>query len=377
VTPDEIVSVKPKGCRHCGEQLSGEDAEPQRHQVMDVPIVKPQDTEYQLHALTCAGCGRRTRAELPANVSWSAFGPRLMSIASLCTGEFHLSKRATEKLMRDLLGVQISLGSVSNIERIVSNGLAEPHAEALACVRRARAAHLDETSWVEDKKTAWLWNATCHKASVFLIRPNRSAAIAKEILGRHFRGVLISDDYGGYNWMSIRRRQLCWAHLIRHFCSLLDLESAKAFGERLLDFARRMFSAWHSAKTRPAFRALAPPLQTEFHEILVQGASHEHRRVRSLCKRWLKREPALWNFVHDDATEPTNNAAERALRPAVIWRKLSFGTASQRGSRFAERMLSVVATLRIYGRNVLDYLTAACANFFAHQNSPPLLLPGA
>jgi transposase len=252
---------------------------------------------------------------------------------------------------------------VSNLEQATSEALAEPYARVLSNVRTAQVLHADETSWFQRAKQCWLWVATTTSVAAFIIGPKRNRKIAQELIGRKFTGVLVTDQYGVYSWLHDGRRQFCWAHLIRHFRALLDYADTAAFGQQLLDACERLFAQWHRIRDgtlrRRDFPAAAAPLQLEFHQLLEQGAASPSSRVQSLCKGLLRHELALWTFVHRKGVEPTNNAAERALRHGVLWRKTSFGTDSDRGTRFVERVLTVVTTLRLQSRNVLDYLTHA------------------
>lgn len=380
LTPDTVVDVKPPACVHCGDRLTGEDVEPFRHQVTEVPRASAEVTEYRLHTLGCTSCGEKTSAAWPEDAPRGAFGPRLAAIVAVCSGAYHMSKRNIEDLVRDFFGVQISLGSVSNLEEAASEALAGPYADALASVQRARVVHADETGWYQSSKLTWLWIAVTKHVAVFMLRASRGAVVAKELLGSGFAGVLVSDGYNGYHWFNDHRRQLCWAHLIRAFRGLLEWPAAKDFGERLLDFSERLFSEWHRIRdgtsSRAQFAAAIEPLKDELSKLLQKGIASSHPRVRALCKTLTAHEQSLWTFASRQGVEPTNNAAERALRRAVIWRKTSFGTASERGSRFVERVLTVVTTLRLQHRNVLEFITDACCAAQRSLPAPSLLAEG-
>jgi len=378
VPPDEVVVLKPPSCQHCGAELTGDDPSPWRHQVTDIPEVVARTTEFQLHLLQCHHCQQHTRAAWPEGVPQGAFGPRLQAIIAVCSGAYRLSKRSIEELLADFFKVRVSLGSIANIEQGISTLLAPPVDEAAERVRRSLVVHADETGWTQAHKRAWLWVAATAKVVVFMIRRLRSAAVAQELLGRCFAGVLVADQFLGYRWVKLARRQLCWAHLVRHFRALLDYGvEAQAFGERLLALTEGLFAQWHRIRDgtlpRAQFPELAAPFQADFGALLREGTGSSHRRVRTLCTGLLRDESALWTFVTRRGVEPTNNAAERALRHAVVWRKTSFGTDSEGGSRFVERMLTVVATLRCQGRNVLEYVTAACQAGLLGRAAPSLL----
>jgi len=153
---DVVISVKPEHCRRCQQPLQGEDAQPQRHQMTEIPPVKPVVTEYQLHRLVCPACGEETRAKMPVGVSTGGFGPRVQAITALCTGAYHLSKRTTQRALEDLFGVQIGLGTIANLEQVTVRAVADPVAEARAYVQRQPVAYLDETGWREGQQRAWL-----------------------------------------------------------------------------------------------------------------------------------------------------------------------------------------------------------------------------
>ncbi|MCI0570014.1 MAG: IS66 family transposase [Myxococcaceae bacterium] len=374
---NRVVAVKPCRCRRCGRALSGKDPAPRRHQVWELVLVRPWVIEYQLHTLSCS-CGEQTSAELPEGVPKSAFGPRLQATVASCTGLYHLSKRITQGLMRDLFGVELSTGSVSACERAASAALAVPVERARVHVQRARVANADETGWREARRKAWLWTAVAKGASVFLIHPSRGAEAARTLLGK-FAGHLGTDRWVAYNgW---KRRQLCWAHLLRHFEAFYEDRGETArIGTELLVQAGAMFAWWEQVKegslSRRAFRRRMAPVRERVEVLLREGAACERKATAGRCREILKLASSLWTFVNVEGVEPTNNAAERALRSAVLWRKGSFGTHSSKGSRFVERMLTVAATLRQKGRNAVEFVTRACEAASQGQPAPSLLRAG-
>ena len=361
---DEIVVLKPDQCGGCHAPLSGDDATPFRHQVLEVPPIKPVVTEYQWHQLVCPVCGETTRAPWPKGVPSGTYGPRVHATVALCTGSYRLSKRTTTRVMDDLFGVPMSVGTISQSEKITTEVLAEPVAEARGYVEDQRVAHLDETSWREDGKRAWLWVAVTSWVTVFVVRLSRGGAVARELLGETFSAILVTDRYSGYNWYPVGRRQLCWSHLLRDFEAIRGRGGAsEVIGEALLEQAHQMFVWWHRVRDgtlkRSTFRAYMTPLRCEVERLLEAGSQCGVGKTEGTCREILKRREALWTFVQVEGVEPTNNTAERSIRPGVQWRKGSFGTQSETGSRFVESMMTVVATLKQQNRNVLDYLTAA------------------
>ena len=370
----------PDKCCSCGRRLHGRDANPFRHQVIDAPPITPEVDEYRLHALGCDHCRAVTRAQLPAGVPHGSFGPRLAAMLAICTAKYHLSKRAVRELLSDFLGIELSLGSVANVEQQVSDAVNEPVAEARERVRQSAAVNADETSWRENKKKAWLWVAATSLVTVFVIATSRGAKVAKDLLGESFKGVLTTDRWSAYNWVDVARRQICWAHLKRDFQSWVDWGGAGAkWGRALLREVRRMFRLWRRARdgtlSREAFAKKMRPVQLNVATLLMEAAVCRSRRVRGMAKEMQKLEWAFWTFVDTPGVEPTNNFGERQIRHVVLWRKGSFGTDSASGSRFVERMLTVITTLRQQERNVLEFVTAACRAHITGTPKPSLL-PG-
>jgi len=360
--PDEVHCCKPEACDNCGAELLGEDRQPLRHQVTELPPARATIHEYRLHRLECRRCGHRTRASLPDGIPRGAFGPRLQAMVALLSGAYRISRRNVQQLMLDAFGVELSLGSISKIEGNLAETLCEPHQAALRAVRRASSVHCDETSWREANQKAWLWAAGTSKVFAFLIRRSRGSDVAKELIGEQFRGTHVSDRWAGYDWIDIDQRQVCWAHLIRDFRKIAESGGVGRWvGAGLERCADELFTYWHRVRDgtmqRSTFRVHARRIRRQVRALLEIGASGHGWRAPGLCRGILELEEAMWTFVSREGVEPTNNLAERTLRPAVIWRKTSQGTQSERGSRFAERLLSCVTTLRLQQRNVLQYLT--------------------
>jgi transposase len=376
---DRTVVVKPDACRRCGDALGGDDPEPFRHQVIEVPKVMGAVEEYELHALFCPKCGISTRALPPPGVPTGNFGPRLQAMVSVCSGAYRMSKRQIEELIEDFFGVPISLGSIANLEQATSEAVAAPVDEVAHAIREEPVVHADETGWFERSKRAWLWVAVTAHLALFVLRARRNAPVAKELLGAAFAGILVSDRWSAYAWVDVARRQLCWAHLLRQFRGFQNHgPEAKAIGRALEVLTETMFHVWHrvrdGTKTRAEFQTFIENLRGHLVARLQEGTVCPVQAVAGRSREILELEPALWTFAYVEGVEPTNNAAEHRIRHGVMWRKTSFGTDSPNGSRFVERILTVVTTLRMQGRNVLDYVTAACEA--ALQGAPPpSLLP--
>ena len=370
------VVLRPKNCRGCRAALVGDDPCPRRHQVFELPRIEPIVEEYVLHSLDCP-CGVRTTASLPAGVPTGAFGPSVVAMAATMMGAYRLSKRAVPELMRDIFGLSISVGAVVGCQRIASAALAAPVEEARAFVVEQPVKYADETGWREARGTAWLWTVVTATVTVFMIHRRRTAEAARAILGRA-RGVLVSDRHGAYNWWPGTRHQFCWAHLIRDFVKISERRSdSERIGNALLAETARMFEWWHRVRdgtlARATLRVYMRSVQSRIEALLTEGAAVPNRKTARTCAKLLKHADALWTFLYVEGVEPTNNVAERAVRHGVLCRKTSYGTHSEEGSRFIERILSVHATLRQQQRNVLHFVHDACRASLLGTPAPSLL----
>jgi len=378
---EHIEVVRPEHCARCGRRLGGDDPDPVRHQVTELPQPRAETVEYQVHRLACPACGTVTTPPLPPGVPTGAFGPRLQAIVGLLGGRYQLSDRQVQEVLATLFGVALGLGSVPALKQATSAALAAPVAEAHAYVQAQERANVDETGWREAHRKAWLWVAVSSWVTVFLIQASRGSRAAQALLGADFAGIAGTDRWSGYSWLGTARRQVCWAHLKRDFAAFLDRGGPSAgLGAALLAQVERLFALVQRVREGTLAHAdlaqAMAPVQQEVAALLRQGAACEHAKTARTCQKLLTVEAALWTFAQVPGVDPTNNAAERAIRPAVLWRKRSGGTQSAAGSRFVERLLTTVTTLRQQRRDVLAYLTAACDA--AHHGRPaPSLLPAA
>jgi len=376
---NRVVDLKLTACRACGSLLLGDDPQALRHQVTELPRIQPDVTEYRCHTLSCLACGEENQAAWPADMPAGSFGPRVQATIGYFTGRLGASQRDMEEVMETVFHTDLSLGSVPALEEAVSSALAHPVEEAKTYVQKQPVTNMDETGWHEQTKRAWLWICTTPLVTVFLLIASRSATGVQQLLGETFRGIIGSDRWSAYNWLDPQRRQLCWAHLKRDFQALVDRggESAR-IGQALLEQVEQLFALWHRVRdgtlSRVGFQADVQPVRVRVQELLQEGTTVAHTKTCHTCENILKLEVALWTFVFVEGVEPTNNNAERPLRRAVLWRRRSFGTQSENGSRFVERVLATVTTLRQQERDVLDYLTEACAAAI-RGDKPPSLLP--
>jgi transposase len=381
ISPERVASVtecKPTSCRRCGHALSGEDSEPLRHQVAELPPIEPEVHEYRLHRLVCRHCNTVTRGALPAGVPRTAFGPRLHAVLSVLTGAYRLSKRQVAQLCSDLLGLTISIGMIAKLERVTADVLEQPVSELAEAVKTAEAANIDETGWRESGRKAWLWVVVTSLGIVFRIVRSRAGAVAAELLGEEPKPIVISDRFPGYEWIELQSRQVCWAHLRRDFQAMIDRDGDGAeVGRQLLRQSNKLFEYWHKVRDgtirRSTFLRYMAWLRPVVRSSLERGSQCACTKTAATCGELLRLWHCLWTFTRVEGVEPTNNAAERALRHAVIWRRISGGTDSEAGSRYVERMLSAVATCRQQKRSVSEYLTRCHRSRLAGHPIPSLL----
>jgi transposase len=396
--PEHCQSIEdhyPQTCWDCGKRLQGVDPQPQRIQIVELPPLAPIVTEHRFHNLECSHCGSWTRAFESDIVNGKGYGERLSALVGLLSGEYRQSHPMVVRLLAEVFGIEISVGSINQLRGEISEAIAVPVAQAQAYVQAAPTVGSDETSFRQGNgdghnptlKQGWLWVLVTPWVCYFAVALSRAQAVAIELLGATFGGNLITDRYGGYNWLELSQRQVCWAHLKRDFTKISERSGvSKEIGEALLEEQRLLFACWHRVRdgtwSRAQLSEAVAPIRHRVQAVLSEaaelaiGAQEKTPLAKTVrtCRQLLKVEPALWLFVTTEGVEPTNNAAERALRPAVLWRKSSFGAQSATGSLFVSRMLTVVTTLRLQQRNVLDYLTHACRAKRQGQ-SPPSLLP--
>jgi transposase len=384
--PAELVGkvkhLVPQTCAQCQQPLPAEpgpdDPEPVWHQVVELPKVLVHVTEYLGHARTCSCCGHVTQAVIPAEIRAHGFGPRFTAVVSALTGAFQASKRDAEAIVETVFGVPIALGTVVAAEQETSAALAGAHAEAAQAAQAAPANNVDETSWKLGKQLIWLWTAVSSACTFFLIHPKRGAAALHAVFTKAFRGIMITDRWVVYNRLPVHKRQLCWAHLIRDFQALFETTGpGKKIGEQLLCFAEDIFTYWYRVRDgtlkRSTFRHYVDQQRPWLRKLFAEGAECGCAKTAAVCRNLLKLEPALWTFARVEGVEPTNNAAERALRKAVLWRKRSFGCKSEAGCRFVERMLTTVKTLQQHKRPVLEYLVESIEALRKGRPAPKLL----
>lgn len=377
--PDVVVPLKPTRCRRCCQRLAGDDPSPLVHQVHEIPAIKAHVTEYRCHRLTCPHCRAVTCAPLPADAV-GGYGPRTQAVTALLAAGHRLGKRAIRQAMNDLFGLPISPAAVCDLQKRTAAALAPIHTAALDHTR-TQPANVDETGWKQGRDKAWLWVAVTTLVTAFVIRPRRNRAAFDDLVGPR-PPTLTTDRFPVYFHLPGDKRQVCWAHLRRDFQAMIDRKNAgSAIGEDLLLHADILFEHWPRVRdgtlTRAGFRSrYVSWLRIEVRNLLRRGSASSCARTAATCQEILAVQASLWTFASTAGVEPTNNAAERAVRHAVCWRKTSYGTDSDTGSRFVERMLTVVASCRQQGRNVLGFLIEAIQAAKTMSTAPSLLPAG-
>jgi transposase len=381
---DAIHDIFPKECEHCRRPLSlgilDPARQPLRHQVFELPQIVPLKIEYRLHSLLCP-CGRYTVARLPKEVAGSTFGPGLHAAIAYLTTVHRLSRRGIREIMKTLFGIEISTGAVCEANKRVSEACVPMAGAIKRYVASAITLNIDETGWKNKGARRYLWCFVAPLAVLFHISGSRGAEVLKKILGQTFAGIIGSDDHSAYNcYHKHGLRQLCWAHLIRKLQALYDDQSSRfsiCFAKNMLKEIRAIFVLWHAFQESGGSRAQlwlhTAPMRERMYDYCIIFLGSPDDRVRTRAKRTLANWEYLFTFLKYDGVEPTNNIAERAIRPAVQWRKLCFGSQSDSGERFTERLLSVIGTCRLHGINPFNFLTEAVSASFSGNRSLPAL----
>lgn len=367
----------PNRCKACRAALDAKPhGDPVRHQVVEVPKIEPDVTEHRLNAVLCT-CGCVTRAKLPRGIPRGMCGPNLMAIITLLVGVYHLSRRDAVACIGDVLGIPIALGTLSKVEGRVAVMLEPAHKQAAALVKRARAKHADATGWFRKAASRTLWVIGSKLATIFHIVPDGSREEFRKLIGT--LGVLITDRGSQFGFWAMERRQICWAHLVRKYVAFTEHDDPRAvqLGETLVLLTQTMLAQWHNVRdgtlSREAFQDFVASLRPVFEGHLARGVDLRLAGVSGACANMLQHADALWTFAYVAAVDPTNNHAERELRRFVMWRRRSFGSQSERGDRFAERVMTLVHTLRKQDRHVLSFLRDTIAASLRGAPLPSLL----
>ena len=347
---------------------------PARHQIEELPQMTARVIEHRAQRVRCSQCGARAHAALPAEVAASAFGPRLQAAVAALSVRNRVSRRDVVELAKSSSAPGSATGAVEAILERTAQAMVKPHEDLLARVRSARALNVDETGWRTAGERRALWGAFTKRHAFFAVAADRHEDHAKGLLA-DTRAIVTSDRWWAYAHLPLARRQLCWSHLMRDFAAHAEgLAAEQEFGEAGLQLCERVFWAWEvfaHTHDRAELKRTVRSLQRTYKPIIRSFAAKRARnkRCRGMARNLLKAWPALWTFAAIKGVEPTNNHAERALRSAVIYRKLSLGTQSEQGERRIERLLSAHTTCRLQDRSLFAYLTELLT---AHARGDPV-----
>jgi transposase len=380
---NDLIHYYPKRCAGCGKKLpQGETAnevcEPFRWQVAEIEPIKPMITEHQAHSILCE-CGCQTSASLPKEVAKSNFGPRLSSIIAYLAAVLHVSRRGTQEFCQTLLNINIALGSVQNLLEDTSAALEPIDMQLRDALPEKPVINSDETGW----RDRWLWIFVSSAFIYFQVAKSRSSKVLVDVLGKVYKGILCVDRWGAYTKYHKGLFQICWAHLKRDFHGILKIgeatesRDAVLFAETMEKLRKKLMATWYRYKKGEISRAelvkKSRPIRNAIKRSLKQHADSQERCVRVLANKLLKRSKDLFTFIFCDGVEPTNNIAERGIRPAVQWRKICFGNRSDNGAVLTSRLLTVTRTCWLQKRNSLEFLVEAVTAHRSCKRAPSLI----
>lgn len=351
----------------------------QRHQVHELPEIKLSITEYRLEKGRCKCCGQNQVASLPDGVTWGITGPKLTAFMLHLTSKYQLSRREVKEFLKEHYQFDLCLGTIFNKQKILNNALEAPVSELLPAIKESHNINVDETSHHRDSRKEWMWSVVSSTIAFFKISGSRGKKFLKSLIG-DYRYIVTSDRYAIYNYFDSDKRQLCWSHLKRDFTRLSEKEDkvCSRIGKNLLESEAKLFNIWHEFKAskinRDELLRQCKPIRQRIGELLEQGSYTDPLlKIARFCKNLLEDFTALWTFLSTENVEPTNNHAERSLRPAVTWRKKYFCTRSDYGSEFVARSMSVRMTCQLQGKNAFQFLCQILQNYFSKTKLPSLV----
>jgi transposase len=385
---DQVIELFPPKCRHCDSRLSRKmstQGEARRHQVTELPPIEAHITEYQCPCVVCPECGKATQAELPREAQ-GQFGPQLTALIAYLTVVCRMPRRVVRELLEQVLAIPLSLGSIQNSWEEASEAVAEPCAELERQLPHEPVVNSDETGYRTSGEKRWLWALVAANFVFYKIALTRGAEVLVQLLGEVFTGILCSDRCASYLKYHKGEGQFCWAHFKRNILGIQEIgktTDAERFCRDALALHARLFRLWHRFRDGPGVRygpltreqliAKSIPLEKKFFALADRYLDSPDKDVANLARALLQHFERFFAFLRHEGVEPTNNIAERALRCAVQWRKISFGSRSAQGEVAVARLLTVTRTCRMQNRAPLDYLVSALRS---HRNvvSIPSLL---
>lgn len=381
---DRIVDHYPANCESCRRSFSSqprrEAVDPECLQQTELPPLRPQVTEHRAHTLGCT-CGHLTHATLPADVRASQFGPRLAALIAHLTVTLRVPRRGVRDFLQQLLAVSISTGSVQALIEEASEALSAPVQELREALPQEPVINADETGWM---KKRWLWIFVTTRFVFFNVIASRGAKALIAVFGADYRGIFCVDRWQAYTSFHKGRMQICWAHLKRDLLGLIQLGALTKepepmlLGNALDQLRTELFGAWHQFRdgtiSRAKLQEITAPTVAQFLSTLERGRLAEHKAARTLANGLWKRRDHLFTFLELEGVEPTNNIAERGLRPAVQWRKICFGNRSDAGALATSRLLTTLHTCRLTKKDPLVFLEL-CIRASRSGLPAPSLLP--
>jgi transposase len=386
-----VIDLLPNRCHHCDCSFTGTrrkvstQGEPRRHQVTELPPIEAHITEYRCQSAVCPDCGKATQAELPQEVQ-GHFGPELTALIAYLTVVCRMPRRVVQELLGQVLGIPLSLGSIQNSWEEASEAVAEPCTELEKQLAHEPVINSDETGYRTGGEKRWLWALVAPAFVFYKIALTRGAEVLVQLLGEVFAGILCSDRCPSYLKYHKGEGQFCWAHFKRNILGVLEIAKtteAERFCRDALALHARLFRLWHRYRAGPGVRygpvtraqliAKSIPLEKKFFALADRYADSSDKDVRNLAVALLTHFEKFFAFLRNEGVEPTNNSAERALRCAVQWRKISFGSRSSRGEIAVARLLTVTRTCRMQNREPLDYLGNAIRSYRTAHAAPSLL----
>ena len=383
-TADEVYDCLLAHCPHCQAELdastilAGKEA---LHQVVEI-VSKPLVQNYFQALHKCRQCGKKSRGPLPQDVPPVVAGPRLQAIIATLIAKFHLSRADTKDALVQMFGVNLSVGAIHEVTERAAVGVRPAVRDVAQALIAAATKHCDETGWRHFNKRAWMWVCSNPEIGAYFQIDERRNRGAFAMLLPELRGIIHTDRWGVYDIIAAIMHQLCHPHLRRDMQALVDLKgSAGEIGTKFLAASDAMFKVWHRFKDGAIERAQLlvemAPVQADPKTLAELAAAHTHNKVRALGKDLLKQWESLWPLLSHDGAEPTNNHAERVIRPSVLLRKTNGGTHSEIGADFVQHMQSVIATAKCQGIQLVEWLTTVFQALWAPVALPRLLPPSA
>lgn len=385
---DLVIEVFPPRCRHCDNRLSRNlptRGEARRHQVTELPPIEAHITEYQCQCVVCPDCGKTTQAELPEEAT-GQFGPQLTALIAYLTVVCRMPRRVVRELLEQVLAIPLSLGSIQKSWEEASEAVAEPYAELGRQLPHEPVINSDETGYRTSGEKRWLWAVVAANFVFYKIALTRGTEVLIQLLGEVFAGILCSDRCPSYLKYHQGTGQFCWAHFKRNILGVLEVgktTDAERFCRDALALHARLFRLWHRFRDGPGVRygsitreqliEKSIPLEKKFFALANCYLDSRDKDVANLALALLKHFEKFFAFLRHEGVEPTNNTAERALRCAVQWRKISFGSRSAQGEVAVARLLTVTRTCRMQNRPPLQYLVTALRSYRKATPVPSLL----